>query len=233
MKKLLFLALPLILIGCNNKAENYIRISSTESVDVPVSYAEISIGISNHENDLKKLDSTSHLKIVKILSIIRKYGIKDISTENSTMETEYENKNNLTMSQSYLVKMRDLTKIDGFRNELVNVGCNVFKVNNYGSDSLAKYEQQASDKTIENAKLKAEQIAKNSGISIGPISKILDGKDVREEKDEFENTTSADLFGSAGFAEGINGLLKAIEPTVLKKTFKTYATYTVYFTIKK
>ena len=62
MKKLLFLALPLILIGCNNKAENYIRISSTESVDVPVSYAEISIGISNHENDLKKLDSTSHLK---------------------------------------------------------------------------------------------------------------------------------------------------------------------------
>ena len=234
MNKISAFLIALFLFGCRNNENNYIRITCTETTPVPVSYAKIEVGITNIDTNFKRLDSLSHSKLLKILSIMNKYKIQEVNTNNSQLTADYENKKNSIFSQSYFVKMRDLEKIDALRNELAEIGCNEFKINSYSSDSLDVFEKLVVKKTLATARVKAEQIAENTGIKIGSVIKIVDSREPEENEEEtYGRITEASLFGNGGFAGGVEKIFRNIEPTILKKTFDISSTYTVYYSIMK
>lgn len=235
MSKLLLSLFPILLLisSCTNNANRYIRIFSEESIEVPVSYAIINTGISITGKDVAKLDSTSHDKIVKGLHVINKYGVKEINTSNSSIEAEYDNKENFISAQSYKIKFYDIGKIDALRAELLNIGFNAFNVVSYGSDSLERYEKELYRKAIKNSQKEANELAKNSGIKIGKICKIVNGREPSEDENEgFSQLVSAEIFGKGGFAKGIEELIyTGVKPTIVKKTFTINNSFTIYFEI--
>jgi uncharacterized protein YggE len=234
--QLFFIVISLIFISCSNNASQYIRISNEESIDVPVSFVVIEAGISITGKDAAKLDSTSHEKIVKALYIIQKYGVKEISTSNSSIAADYENKENSISAQSYKIKFYDLTKIDALRAELLSIGFNEFTIASYGSDSLQKYQQELFKKAIINAKVKANVLTEKSGIKIGKICKIVDGNEPNEDNDDnFTRIADAALFAKGGFAQGVEEVLKyaTVKSTIIRKSFTISTIITVYFSIIK
>jgi uncharacterized protein YggE len=106
---------------------------------------------------------------------------KDIQTVRYTTTPDYTWENNKQKFLGYQteqivqVKYRDLSKVGALIDTATAAGANRMESVSFSIEDTEKYKLEATDAAIDNARLKAERIAKRAGVKIKEIIQINDG----------------------------------------------------------
>lgn len=156
-------------------------VSGEGKVTVVPDTATTNIGITVSKSNIKQAQAEANIIINKITSELKKLGIKDtdIKTQNYYVYPQY-NTNKIDGYQvniSLFVTVRDLEKI----NQVLDIAV-ANNANNIGGINLAvnenkqkELEKEARVMAIKNAKEKAEELAKLSGMTLGKIVNVQEG----------------------------------------------------------
>jgi uncharacterized protein YggE len=113
----------------------------------------------------------------KVYAATKAAGVeeKDISTEQFSLDPQYDwNNGTQTLrgyaaSQSFLVKVRDLDKVSDVLTAATNAGANQAGNVNFTIDKPQQLEAQAREQAIAEAKQKAQTLASDLGMALGKI----------------------------------------------------------------
>ena len=139
--------------------------------------------------DIAKLQKENTEKMNKAIAFLKEKSVdsKDIKTENYNLEPRYQNYNCFNQSndgiepcpppeiigyaitQSVSVKVRDFNKIGDIFSGIVVSGANSVSQLQFTIDNPEKLQNLAREKAIENAKEKAELLAKAGDFNIGRL----------------------------------------------------------------
>ena len=152
--------------------------------------AEFSFGILTQGGvDIVKLQKENTEKMNKAIAFLKEKSVdsKDIKTENYNLEPRYQNYNCFNQSndgvepcpppeiigyaitQSVSVKVRDFNKIGDIFSGIMTSGANSVSQLQFTIDNPEKLQNSAREKAIENAKEKAEAIAKAGDFNVGRL----------------------------------------------------------------
>jgi hypothetical protein len=140
--------------------------------------AEIRLTVISEGKDLVIIQKENSEKVNKVINFIKEKGIKseDIKTEAYNLQPKYDWQKSpyqivgYTLSQTILVKVRDLNKIGEILSEAVKNGVNQISGPNFIIDDPEKLKSQAREIAIKKAKEKAEGVAKLSGFKLVRIT---------------------------------------------------------------
>jgi len=158
--------------------------------------AEFSFGVlTEGGKDIAALQKENSEKINKIISFLKDSGIeeKDIKTQYYNISPRYQNFScpifqnekpgvcppaeiiGYSISQSVLVKVRDINKAGEIVAGVVDRGANNVWGPNFSVDDSSQFQAQARQEAINKAKAKAEAIAKAAGFKLGKLISIQEG----------------------------------------------------------
>lgn len=164
---------------------NTVSFSGEGKVTAKPDIAIISASIVTQAVDSKTAQDANSTKSNAADSFLKKQGIadKDIKTSGYNVTPQYKYPpyggqatiTSYQVTQSYEIKVRDLTKISAVLSGLVSAGAN--QVNNLGLqiENPDALKSQARQLAIDNAKIKAAELEKQVGISLGKIVNFVEG----------------------------------------------------------
>lgn len=164
---------------------NTVSFSGEGKVTAKPDIAVISASIVTQAVDSKTAQDSNSTKSNAVSAFLKKQGVedKDIKTSGYNVTPQYNyppygGQSTVTgyqVSQSYEIKVRDLTKISAILSGLVTAGAN--QVNNLGLqiENPDAVQAQARQLAIDNAKKKATELKKQVGISLGKIVNFVEG----------------------------------------------------------
>jgi uncharacterized protein YggE len=163
----------------NQPQSTFLVAGEGKEVVIP-NIAEIRIGMMTEGKNLPDLQFSNTEKVNKIINFLKEQGIdsKDIKTENySIVPNLFYQKFpyqivGYIISQTLLVKVRDLNKIGQILEGVVQNGANNISDPNFIVDEPKVYLEKAREKAIESAKEKAQKIAQTAGFRLGKIISI-------------------------------------------------------------
>ncbi len=150
--------------------------------------------------DLGKLQAENTEKINKANAFLKSEGVdaKDIQTQGYNVEPRYQYYNcnpgvlttqptpcpppeivGYVVNQSVTVKVRDFSKAGGIVSGVVKEGANSVSGLSFKVDDLEKTRAEARTKAIEQARTKAEAIAKAGGFSVGRLLSLGEAGEVQ------------------------------------------------------
>ncbi len=191
MGSLVMLVLALFLLVQMNHVRNTSATTNTVSfsgegkVMATPDIAVISASILTQGVDSKSAQDENSRKSKAVSDFLKKQGIedKDVKTSNYNISPQYKyppygGQPTITgyqVTQSYEIKVRDLTKISAVLDGLVSAGAN--QVNNLGLqvENPEALRSQARQMAIDNAKKKAQELKGQVGISLGRIVNFSEG----------------------------------------------------------
>lgn len=161
----------------NKRPQDTLNISATGEVEAKPDVAEASFGVMSEGSDPQKIQDDNSSKINKITDFLKNTGIKedDIATENYNLYPRYnytDSKQVLdgyTLTQTVNVKVRDLKKVGDILKGVVQNGANNINGLTFRIDDPESLKQEARKKALENAKAKAEDLAKVAGVRLGKV----------------------------------------------------------------
>jgi len=195
MKNKMFLTafiLVLLLAGCNtipgstnNTIESTISVSGTGIASANPDLVDIQLGVDTVDKDPNKATNQNTDKMNTLLAVLEKMGIAsaDIQTTNYNLWVEdvYDQNNQPTDEKRYHVnnqvniRLRDLSKIGSLIGEATKAGAsNVFGIT-FGVAETTELEQAALDDAIDNARQKADWMARKMDKSVGSIIDVIEG----------------------------------------------------------
>lgn len=144
--------------------------------------AYINIGVQTENKDASEAVASNNTQVMKVTAALKAAGVaeKDIQTTNFSIypQPKYDDKGQPTGEITYVVQntvsvtVRDLTKIGDILDAAVKAGAN----NIYGIqfDVLDKSAALtlAREEAVKNAQVAANDLAKASGVTLGPIQNI-------------------------------------------------------------
>ena len=139
--------------------------------------AQISLGLQTDKATVTEAQRENTDKVNKIVSDLKALGIegKDIKTDNYSVYPRYDwtdGKQVLrgyTVTQSLSVKIRNLDSIGTVLEKSAADGANQVGGLNFTIDEPETLKQQAREKALEQAKQKAEALAKIAGVKLGRL----------------------------------------------------------------
>ncbi len=164
---------------------NTVSFSGEGKVTAKPDIAVISASIVTQAVDSKTAQDSNSTKSNAVSAFLKKQGIadKDVKTSGYDITPQYKyppygGQPTITgyqVTQSYEIKIRDLTKISTVLDGLVTAGAN--QVNNLGLqiENPDALKSQARQLAIDNAKKKATELEKQVGISLGKIINFVEG----------------------------------------------------------
>ncbi len=183
--------LAVFLLASTNKILNTAATTNTVSfsgegkVTAKPDIAVISASIVTQAVDSKSAQDNNSTKSNAVSAFLKKQGVddKDIKTSGYNITPRYKyplygGQPTITgyqVTQSYEIKVRDLTKISAILDGLVSSGAN--QVNNLGLqiENPDALKSQARKLAIDAAKKKAAELEKQVGISLGKIINFVEG----------------------------------------------------------
>lgn len=140
--------------------------------------AVISATILTQSKDSKAAQDLNSQRSVKVSEFLKAQGIADVDVKTTgyNIYPQYSYPSGgeqyisgYQVSQAYDIKVRDIGKVNTILTGLVSAGAN--QVNNLGLqvEDPDKAQSEARQKAIDNAKKKAEEIQKQSGIKLGRL----------------------------------------------------------------
>ena len=183
----LFLLVEINQVSNTATTTNTVSFSGEGKITAKPGIAIISASILTQAVDSKSAQDSNSTKSNAVDSFLKKQGIteKDIKTSGYNITPQYKyppygGQATITgyqVSQSYEIKVRDLTKISTILSGLVTAGAN--QVNNLGLqiENPDALKSQARQLAIDNAKKKATELEKQVGISLGKIINFVEGSD--------------------------------------------------------
>lgn len=140
--------------------------------------ATAQIGVQIRDQDPVKAVSGSTDKMNAIMAALKELGIeeKDIQTSNFSIYAQQDfdpktgnPKDTFTYvaDNTLTVTIRDLSKVGQVLGKVVEAGANNIYGVSFSVDDPAKLEAEARDKAMADAKVRAEQLAKAAGVTLG------------------------------------------------------------------
>lgn len=158
---------------------NTVSFSGEGKITAKPDIAMISASVVTNATEAKTAQDQNATKSNAVTDFLKAQGIdeKDIKTSNYNIYPQYNypqyggqpSISGYQVSQSFDVKVRDLTKVSKIISGLVSAGAN--QVNNLGLqiDNPEALQAQARQLAIDNAKKKAQDLQSQVGISLGHI----------------------------------------------------------------
>ncbi|MFH0779593.1 MAG: SIMPL domain-containing protein [Parcubacteria group bacterium] len=182
-----------------------ISISGEGKVTAAPNIATVAVGFSNDKATVAEAQKENTTKMNDIIASIKTLGVeeKDIKTSNYNIYPKYEwlnNKNILTgytVSQSVDVKIRDTKKISDILKIAGEKGANQIGSLNFEIDDKVALQAEARQKAIDDAKTKAQALAKQLGVK---FSKIVSFSESNYQPVMYKSAYAAD-FGMGGGGE--------------------------------
>lgn len=141
--------------------------------------AQINLGITMNAPTVSQAQSQANSVINKISSDLKKLGVgdKDIQTTSYNLRRDYEKNTGYVAEVNLLVKSAKFDQLDQIIDTATKDGANQIGGLNFTLDDATRenLEAKARKIAIANAKQKAAEIAKESGITLGRIINVTEG----------------------------------------------------------
>jgi uncharacterized protein YggE len=157
-----------------------VQVSGTGMVQVQPDTAVVSLGVQTDADTARAALSQNNTNVQSLLSSLTKAGIasKDIQTQTLRLVPRYETKNNTQTLVGYTatnvvqVRTNKLDSLGSLLDQAVSNGANTIENISFEVSDPEKWSDQARQTAVENARHKAEQLAKLTGATLGPIQEI-------------------------------------------------------------
>lgn len=164
-------------IGKNPDIQRTISIMGEGKVTAIPDIALVSLGLTTEKKSVSDAQSENSKTINSLIDKLKALGIakEDITTTNYSIYPAYDWTNGkqilrgYTVSQDVQVKIRQTDKVDDVLKAAGDLNLNQIGGLTFTIDNPENYKQQARIKALENAKDKADALAKVMGVKLGKV----------------------------------------------------------------
>ncbi len=181
-----------------------INVTGNAQVILAPDIAYISIGVHTEAQTAKEAVDSSNTQTQAVIDAIKGQGVdaKDIQTTNFSVYQQIKTGPNGENQGTYFVTdntvyvtMRDLSKIGNILDASVAAGANNIYGITFDVQDKEKATQTGRDEAMADALAQAEQLAKATGATVGPVQSIT----------YYSNTPSPIYFDTKAVAAGVGG----------------------------
>ena len=162
---------------------NVVNVTGVGVVTSKPDIVEINLGIEVIAKTVKNANKEASLAMSRLIKVVDKYGIEDddIKTSRFNIAPQYNYRNEsgpeitgFRVTNSIIVKFRDLDNIGFFIDDAVLSGGNNIRINNinFSVENSDNFFDRARKSAIENARKKAEIFADAANIELGSVVHI-------------------------------------------------------------
>jgi len=214
-----------------DRQKDTLTITATGEVEARPDVVQANFAVITRGEDPKTLQEENTDKVNQIIDFLKEQGIaeEDITTTSYNLYPEYvwtdreRVPNGYTLSQSVTVKIRDLEKVGDILAGVVEAGANNITSLNFQIDDPESLRQEARKLALNNAKIKAEELAKVAGVKLGKVKSF--SEDSLTPVPRYPYPLALDAVGRGGSAE-------FSAPEVMPGTSTITATVSVTFELK-
>lgn len=164
-------------IGQTPESKNTITISGEGKVTAIPDIAKVSLGLQTEKATVTEAQSENSAKINQLVAALKEMSVeeKDIKTTNYSIYPNYDwNRGNRTLrgymvEQNVTITIRDLDKVGEIVALAGEYDLNQASSLNFSIDEPEQYRQEARLLALEEAKIKAEALAKAAGVKLGKV----------------------------------------------------------------
>ena len=180
---LVFFVMPAIQkFGDSMAPARTLAVTAEGKTTVSPDIAEVSFSVVSQGENPEKLASANNDKMSAVIDNIKGNGVdaKDIKTTNYDLQPNYGYDKNTgrsyiygyTLTQTVSVKIRDFKKVAAVVGGVTPLGVNQVGGISFQVEDQEKFLGEARKEAFQNAKTKAEEIAKASGVELGKIVNV-------------------------------------------------------------
>ena len=218
----------LLLSGCSlgsaavaesPSAERGITVLGRGSVSAKPDLAQASLGVETFAPSVADAVSQNNTKMNAVMARLKELGIaeKDIQTANFSIGFERQGPadtgGQYRVSNMVQVKIRDLDKVGAVLDAGVQAGVNQMWGVSFAIEEQTALEAQARSKGMEDARARAEALAKLTGVQLGPILKVSEGG------------MAGPLYGGGGYGKMAGA--GPISPGEVEVSYQVQVTYAI------
>lgn len=225
---LVFFVMPAIKqFGDSFMPSRYIMVSAEGKTIVSPDVAEASFSVVSQGKNPEQLSSENNGKMSVVVENLASHGVdkKDVKTTSYNLSPSYGYDKNTgrsyiysyTLTQTILVKVRDLQKVSEIIGGLTPLGINQIGGVSFTVDEPEKFLAEARADALKNARAKADAMASESGAKLGKILNVA----------EFQNQPPTPYFKerALGVAMAPSMPAPAIEPGTQEIKVQVSLTY--------
>lgn len=160
-----------------------VSVSGLGEVKVVPDQMTFTVGVDVREKTLEEARKNADNRTAALINALKKSGVaaKDIQTTHLSVYPMYNNEYGQTTPHSYnanriiSVVLHKIDQYDEVMTNLYKAGANRLDGLSFQSTQLAKYQEEARKKAIQNAKAKAQSLATEAGAKLGRVYNITEG----------------------------------------------------------
>jgi uncharacterized protein YggE len=162
------------IIGKPNNVRDTITIEGEGKVNAKPDIAQVVMGVTSEGVDLGQVQTQNTQKMNALTASLKTAGVaeKDLQTQQYSISPKYDYSNNsqritgYQVSQQLVVKIRDLSKVGSLITQAAQLGANQVNALTFTFDDPSALQQEARRKAIEDAREKANDLAKALGVNV-------------------------------------------------------------------
>jgi uncharacterized protein len=162
--------------GAEEDARAGITVTGVGTVKSVPDEAELSLGVETEAPTAKDALAANSARMERLLAALGSAGVKkeDIRTQEVSLYPRYE-KEGFTARNSVLVKIRDLGRAGAILELAARSGANQTSGPSMSTSNREELEAKALTAAVENARAKAEALARAAGVGLGAVTAIVEG----------------------------------------------------------
>ncbi len=166
----------------NQTVSGELSVVGTGQVDVVPNSATVSVGVVANGKTAQEVQTSISATNNKIVAAVEKQGVakKDIKTTNYSVNPTYNFTNGQNNIDGYsgnatlTIKVKNTSNLTPIITAATEAGANQIFDTQYVVDSPEKYQEEARNKAIANAKEQAAKLSKQLGIRLGKVINIAE-----------------------------------------------------------
>lgn len=206
-----------------------INLDETAYVEVEPDLAILSIQVYLEGREASEIEEKAYQKAKDVVKVFKKYGISanDYETTNNTLNDQrWKTQPMKSISLGFEVKLKEINKLDQFRNDVIEAGATVFRIQSFENLDAEKYVNEAAENALKKAMKNAANFASIANMKLGqPLSIRIQNQSIRPEMISAKSSGVMMMNDSAQSRDN--------EPTVNKTKVRYRATVYVEFEMYK
>lgn len=202
-----------------------ISLDETAYVEVHPDLVILSIQVYLEGREAADIEEKAYQKAKTIVNVFKKYGISEDAyetTNNTLNDQRWKNQATKSISLGFEVKLKEIAKLDQFRNDVIEAGATIFNIQSFENLEAEKYVNEAAENALKKAMKNAANLAAIANMKLGqPLSIRVQNQSIRPEM------MSAKSAGLMMMNDSVQS--RDDEPTVNKTKVRYRATVYVEF----
>jgi hypothetical protein len=167
-------------------ARRQVQVAGVGEVKAQPDTAQIRIGVETDSETAQDAMEENNIRATQVISELKSLGIesKDIQTSNFSIRSTYDDDNRsitgYRVGNVVTVTIRNLEQAGELLDKVVQVGANQIYGISFTVDDPTELIEQARERAMDDAKSKAQQLAKLGGASLGDVLLISENTRVTE-----------------------------------------------------